>query len=54
MWCPDLTVFRCKATLMEVMKMAMKMVKKLIERKIMKMKMKMILMIATLDLQVYV
>ena len=32
----------------------MKMVKKLIERKIMKMKMKMILMIATLDLQVYV
>lgn len=34
--------------------MAMKMVKKLIERKIMKMKMKMILMIATLDLQVYV
>ena len=35
-----------------VKKMAMKMVKKLIERKIMKMKM--ILMIAILDLQVYV
>ena len=52
MWCPDLTVFRCKATLMEAIKIAMKMVKKLIERKIMKMKM--ILMIATLDLQVYV
>ena len=45
MWCPDLTVFRCKATLMEaikmVMKMAMKMVKKLIEWKIMKMNGKM-------------
>ena len=37
---------------MEAIKIAMKMVKKLIERKIMKMKM--ILMIATLDLQVYV